>query len=74
LLRDRAKAFRADPEVQEALAVAGVADLAKPTLGDGESYQDLINDDSFDPDKAGERGYGFVRLNQLALEHLAGAR
>ncbi|MGW6929062.1 xylose isomerase [Lentzea sp. NPDC054927] len=74
LLRDRAKAFRADPEVQEALAVAGVADLGKPTLGDGESYQDLINDDSFDPDKAGERGYGFVRLNQLALEHLAGAR
>jgi xylose isomerase len=74
LLRDRAKAFRADPEVQEALAVAGVADLGKPTLGEGESYQDLINDDSFDPDKAGERGYGFVRLNQLALEHLAGAR
>ncbi|MDX8029128.1 xylose isomerase [Lentzea sp. BCCO 10_0856] len=74
LLRDRALAFRADPEVQEALAVAGVADLGKPTLGDGESYEDLINDDSFDPDKAGERGYGFVRLNQLALEHLAGAR
>ena len=74
LLRDRAKAFRADPEVQEALAVAGVADLGKPTLGAGESYEDLINDDSFDPDKAGERGYGFVRLNQLALEHLAGAR
>lgn len=74
LLRDRAKAFRADPEVQEALAIAGVADLGKPTLGAGESYEDLINDDSFDPDKAGERGYGFVRLNQLALEHLAGAR
>ena len=28
----------------------------------------------FDPDVAGERGYGFVRLNQLALEHLVGAR
>ena len=28
----------------------------------------------FDPDTAGERGYGFVRLNQLALEHLVGAR
>ena len=24
--------------------------------------------------EAGERGYGFVRLNQLALEHLMGAR
>lgn len=74
LLRDRARAFRADPEVQEALAVAGVADLAKPTLNAGESYEDLLKDDGFDPDKAGERGYGFVRLNQLALEHLAGAR
>jgi xylose isomerase len=74
LLKERALAFRADPEVQEALLTAGVAELGKPTLGAGESYDDLINDDSFDPDKAGERGYGFVRLNQLALEHLAGAR
>jgi xylose isomerase len=74
LLKERALAFRADPVVQEALAVAGVADLGKPTLNAGESYDDLINDDSFDPDKAAERGYGFVQLNQLALEHLAGAR
>jgi xylose isomerase len=74
LLKERAAAFRADPEVQEALQIAGVADLGKPTLGAGESYEDLLNDDSFDPDKAGERGFGFVRLNQLALEHLAGAR
>ena len=58
----------------EALQVAGVADLGKPTLNDGESYDDLLADDSFDPEKAAERGFGFVRLNQLALEHLAGAR
>ncbi|MCP2245818.1 xylose isomerase [Lentzea aerocolonigenes] len=74
LLKERAAAFRADPEVQEALQVAGVADLGKPTLNDGESYDDLLKDDSFDPEKAAERGFGFVRLNQLALEHLAGAR
>ncbi|HEX8865670.1 MAG TPA: xylose isomerase, partial [Lentzea sp.] len=74
LLKERAQAFRADPEVQEALAVAGVAELSQPTLNAGESYEDLLKDDSFDPDAAGERGYGFVRLNQLALEHLAGAR
>jgi len=74
LLKERAAAFRADPEVQEALQLAGVADLGKPTLNADESYEDLLNDDSFDPDKAGERGFGFVRLNQLALEHLAGAR
>jgi xylose isomerase len=74
LLKERAAAFRADPEVQEALQIAGVADLGKPTLNDGESYDDLLKDDSFDPDTAAQRGFGFVRLNQLALEHLAGAR
>ncbi|MFI6096549.1 xylose isomerase [Lentzea sp. NPDC051213] len=73
LLRERALAFRADPEVQEALAVAGVADLRTPTLNPGETVDDLLGE-SFDPDKAGERGFGFVRLNQLALEHLTGAR
>ena len=28
----------------------------------------------FDVDAAGARGYGFVRLHQLAVEHLMGAR
>ena len=37
-LREKARAFRADPEVQEALAAAGVAELAQPTLNDGETY------------------------------------
>ncbi|ANZ40106.1 xylose isomerase [Lentzea guizhouensis] len=73
LLKERAAAFRADPEVQEALVTAGVADLAQPTLTDGEGYDDLLAE-SFDPDQLAQRGYGFVRLNQLALEHLAGAR
>ena len=35
LLKERAAAFRADPEVQEALAASKVAELAVPTLGDG---------------------------------------
>jgi xylose isomerase len=78
LLKERSKAFRADPEVQEALAHAGVADLREPTLGKGESVQDLLADRSafedFDTTAAGERDYGFVRLQQLAIEHLTGAR
>jgi len=78
LLKERALAFRADPEVQEARAAAGVDDLARPTLADGETVVDLLADRSafedFDADKVGERGYGFVRLHQLALEHLTGAR
>ena len=78
LLKERAAAYRADPEVAEALATSGVADLRTPTLGDGETFADLRADrgayEEFDAERAGERGYGFVRLNQLALEHLVGAR
>ncbi|SFT58453.1 xylose isomerase [Geodermatophilus amargosae] len=77
LLKERAAAFRADPEVQEALADAAVPELAQPTLGDG-SYEELLADRSafedFDADAAGARRGGQVRLSQLAVEHLLGAR
>ncbi len=78
LLAERAAAYRADPQVQAALETAGVASLSRPTLDAGETAADLLADRStfedFDPDRAGERGYGFVRLNQLAIEHVLGAR
>jgi xylose isomerase len=78
LLKERAAAWRADPEVAEALAASRVDQLAVPTLGDGESYEDLLADRSawedYDPDAAAQRGYGVVRLNQLAVEHLLRAR
>ena len=49
-----------------------------PTLSDGESYADLLADPSaweeFDADAVGEPGLGFVRLNQLAIEHVLGFR
>ncbi|WP_202918849.1 xylose isomerase [Saccharothrix deserti] len=74
LLRERATAFRADPEVQEALKASGVYELAEPTLNPGESIADFLKGEDFDPAVAGERGFGFVRLAQLATEHLLGAR
>ena len=46
LLKERAAAFRADPEVQEALAAARVAELAVPTLAEGETWTDLLADRS----------------------------
>ena len=73
LLRERAAAFRADPEVAGALAAAGVADLATPTLAPGETLADLA-DPAFDADALGARGCGHVRLARLAVEHLMGAR
>jgi xylose isomerase len=78
LLKERTAAFRADPEVQEALAEAGVTELALPTLAEGESYADLLADpksyESFDVEQAARRGYGFGRVDQLAIEHVLGAR
>jgi len=78
LLKERAAAFRADPEVAEARAAARVDELAEPTLAAGETYADLLADRSafeeFDPEEAAERGLGAVRLTQLAVEHLMGAR
>jgi xylose isomerase len=78
LLKARARAFRADPEVAEALAAAGVPELALPTLAAGETYRDLLTDESafesFDADAKGNRSHGATRIDQLALEHLMGAR
>ncbi|GLY14594.1 xylose isomerase [Kineosporia rhizophila] len=78
LLAERAKAFRADPEVQEALEYSGVLELSQPTLAEGETLADLLADKSayedLDVDAVAERGFGFVRLNQLAMEHAVGAR
>ncbi|MCE1175489.1 MAG: xylose isomerase, partial [Propionibacteriales bacterium] len=79
LLKERTQAFRADPEVQAALAEAKVAELAVPTLSEGETYADLKADrasyEDFDTSAYyGGLGFGFVRLQQLATEHLLGAR
>jgi xylose isomerase len=78
LLKQRAAAFRADPEVQEALRASKVAELSEPTLADGETYGDLLADRSafegFDVEQAAAAGFSFTQLDQLAVEHLLGAR
>ncbi len=76
MLAEKAKAYRADPEVQQAFSDAGIFELAQTTLDQGESLTDFLADRSsyeeFDAEQAAERNYGFVRLNQLALKHLVG--
>ena len=78
LLKERSQAFRADPEVQAALVTSKVAELAVPTLAPGETYDALLADRSafedFDADAVGRKGYGFGQLDQLAVEHVLGAR
>jgi xylose isomerase len=73
ILKSKAQAFRADPEVQQALREARVDQLATPTLAEGETIQTLRGE-AFDPDEAARRGMAFERLDQLALEHLYGVR
>jgi xylose isomerase len=73
ILKERALAFRADPEVQEALRASRVDELAVPTLAPGETLESLAADD-FDLDAAAARGFHFTHLDQLAMEHLLGAR
>jgi xylose isomerase len=78
-LKERAAAFRADPEVQEALIASRVPELSVPTLAAGETYDDLLADRSAYEDfdhgaYFNGKGFGFVRLQQLATEHLMGAR
>jgi xylose isomerase len=73
ILRGKARAFRADSEVQQALAAARVDQLALPTLAESETWRD-IRGFSPDVDELGRRGMAFERLDQLALEHLYGVR
>jgi len=78
ILQAKAKAWRADPEVREAMAAAGVPDLSRPTLAPGETLTDLLSDRSafedFDAEAAGKRATNIERLDQLALEHILGVR
>ena len=73
VLREKVRAFRADPEVQAALTAARVDQLAVPTVDPAETLADLRAEE-FDPVEAGRRGMAFEHLDQLALEHLYGVR
>ncbi|GAA0229104.1 xylose isomerase [Actinomadura nitritigenes] len=73
ILREKARAFRADPEVQDALRDAKLDELAVPTLADGEDWRS-VRDASPDIEALATRGSAFERLDQLALEHLYGVR
>ncbi|MFD6418906.1 xylose isomerase [Streptomyces sp. NPDC060194] len=76
ILKERAAAFRADPEVQAALRASRLDELARPTAEDG--LAGLLADrtalEDFDVTAAAERSMAFEALDQLAMEHLVGVR
>jgi xylose isomerase len=72
-LAAKAREFDQDPRVQEALAYAGVPELAEPTVGpySTASAAGLMAED-FDPAALAERSYGIEALDQLVIDHLLG--
>ncbi len=76
ILRERAAAFRADPEVREALRASRLDELALLTADDG--LAGLLADqgayETFDVEAAAARGMAFEHLDQLAMDHLLGVR
>jgi xylose isomerase len=74
-LAERAREFDADPEVQAALADAGVPELAQPTIGDYSrtGANDLLAEPA-DADGLAQRGYKNERLDQLVIDSILGLR
>jgi xylose isomerase len=75
ILKEKAKRFDTDPEIQAALKEASVFELAEPSVGKYSSAAaQALKADPGDPDKLAVRGYGNERLDQLVMELLLGIR
>ena len=69
ILRDKVRAFRADPQVTAALRASGVDQLGSPTLDPGETWRD-VREPRADTEALAQRGLAYEHLDQLALEYL----
>ncbi|MDZ4826992.1 MAG: xylose isomerase [Actinomycetota bacterium] len=76
VLREKAARFHTDPDIQAALAAAGVPELATPTspLGLGDDAIAALRPSLADVDALAARGYGNERLDQLVTELVLGVR
>ena len=75
ILAERARAYRADLEVQQAIAASRIPELAVPTLAAGETLADVrAQAPSIDIEALAARGMAYEVLDQLATEHLLGLR
>ncbi len=76
ILRDKARRFHEDAEIQRALAEAHAGALGVPTMPGGFGAEEFahLRDEHFDPEALGAVGYGHERLDQLVNELLLGVR
>jgi xylose isomerase len=74
ILKARAQAFDADPEVRELLAAPGDPALETLLAGYSASKARRLRELALDPDALAARGLCYERLDQLLMEHLLGVR
>jgi xylose isomerase len=75
MLKEKAERFAEDDDIQDALALAMVDQLNKPTLPeDTEDRFDRLRRESVDVDELAAIGWGHERLDQLVTELLLGVR
>src|SRR5262249_36332126 len=75
ILREKARQFAEDPDIQDALTFAKVDDLNQPTLPENtEDRFDRLMRETVDVDELAAIGWGHERLDQLVTELLLGVR
>jgi xylose isomerase len=76
ILREKARRFGHDPEIQAALREAKAHALAEATMPDGISADGIreLRAQEIDVDALAAQGYGHERLDQLVVELLLGVR
>jgi len=74
-LAEKARRFAADTDIAAALEVAGVPELAQPTVGAYSAAEaTAIREATYDVEALSARGYANDKLDQLVVELLLGAR
>ena len=74
-LKEKARRFAADAEIQAALAAASVPELAKPSVGKySKAAAAELQAAAGDPAALADRGYYNERLDQLVMDLLMGLR
>lgn len=76
ILKEKAKRFHEDREIQEALETTKANKLAERTLPDGATPEVVtrLREEVFDVEALGAQGYGHEKLDQLVNELLLGVR
>jgi len=73
VLAQKAREYDLDPRVQEAMAKAGVPELAESTVGRYSADSAArLKTESFEPDRLADRTYGNEALDQLVIDRILG--